>query len=108
VPRAVGHRIAGSVRPTDTVARVGGDEFVVLASVVDAGQAADLARRGRLRRAVGSLGGPDPGRLTGGYSAFAPAQSPTAAQPAVARRSRVSATAAPAPAPAPPGGSVSR
>lgn len=41
----IARRITGSVRPGDTVARIGGDEFVVLGENLDADTAAQLAGR---------------------------------------------------------------
>ncbi|MBA2668384.1 MAG: GGDEF domain-containing protein [Trueperaceae bacterium] len=45
VLRRFSERIHGTVRATDTVARMGGDEFVVLAAVADEAQAGVLAER---------------------------------------------------------------
>jgi diguanylate cyclase (GGDEF)-like protein/PAS domain S-box-containing protein len=47
----VGHRLQGAVRPADTVARFGGDEFAVLLDgITDSEEAADVA--GRILRAL--------------------------------------------------------
>jgi diguanylate cyclase (GGDEF)-like protein len=51
VLRDVAERIAGSVRPGDTVARFGGDEFIVVAEEIDVDAAAVVAER--IVRAVG-------------------------------------------------------
>jgi diguanylate cyclase (GGDEF)-like protein len=50
VLRALGPRLLAAVRPTDTVARYGGDEFVVLCEDVDEPQAVDRIAQ-RVRRA---------------------------------------------------------
>ena len=47
--RLASRRLAATVRPTDTLARWGGDEFVILCENVSAGQAETIARRA-LRR----------------------------------------------------------
>jgi diguanylate cyclase (GGDEF)-like protein/PAS domain S-box-containing protein len=46
----LGHRLQRAVRPTDTVARIGGDEFVVVCEQVDEESALALGRR--LERAI--------------------------------------------------------
>jgi len=51
VLRAVAHRIRGAVRPADTVARIGGDEFVVLCEDLEGPDAADTIAR-RIRGAM--------------------------------------------------------
>src|SRR5206468_13128309 len=48
--RQVAERIRTAIRPGDTVARFGGDEFVVVCEVTDANEAEQIARR-----VVGSL-----------------------------------------------------
>ena len=62
---AVAAALAGTVRPVDTVARVGGDEFVVLCESVDADAVRELSDR--VRAAVGEATaqqlGPDAGDL---------------------------------------------
>ena len=45
VLQEVSRRLRASVRPTDTVARFGGDEFVVIAHPMTEGEAVELARR---------------------------------------------------------------
>jgi diguanylate cyclase (GGDEF)-like protein len=45
---AVAERLKGSLREYDTAARIGGDEFVVVCDVADAGEAEQLAERLRL------------------------------------------------------------
>ena len=42
---AVAARIVGSIRSQDTVARIGGDEFVVLADIADPNDAAEIAQK---------------------------------------------------------------
>jgi diguanylate cyclase (GGDEF)-like protein/PAS domain S-box-containing protein len=59
-------RIAGAVRPGDTAARVGGDEFVVVADDVDEANALAIAER-----VAGAIAGPvtfDDGEVTVGVS----------------------------------------
>jgi diguanylate cyclase (GGDEF)-like protein/PAS domain S-box-containing protein len=66
VLRAVGRRLAGAVRPGDTVARFGGDEFLVLCErLASDPEAADVAQR--LLEAIGLAPGPAIG--AGGMSA---------------------------------------
>jgi len=55
----VGHRLAGAVRPGDTVARCGGEEFVVLAEGIDLRQAELIAERLHAALAPPLSTGPD-------------------------------------------------
>jgi diguanylate cyclase (GGDEF)-like protein len=48
----VGRRLSGAVRSLDTVARVGGDEFVAFAEIHDEGEAVEVAER--IREALGA------------------------------------------------------
>jgi len=48
--KAVSERLRGEVRETDTVARIGGDEFVILLSELDKPDSADLIMRGILKK----------------------------------------------------------
>lgn len=52
--RATAHELLSVVRSTDTVARVGGDEFVVLSHLADQAQAEDLRSRVDQRLSPGS------------------------------------------------------
>jgi diguanylate cyclase (GGDEF)-like protein/PAS domain S-box-containing protein len=45
VLRQMAERLAGLVRPSDTLARLGGDEFVIVAEGIDEAKAVDLAHR---------------------------------------------------------------
>ncbi|WP_432503868.1 GGDEF domain-containing protein [Kineococcus arenarius] len=70
----VAHALRGHVRPGDTVARTGGDEFVVLVDRVAAEHVEELAARLR-GDAPGEAPGPAGARVSVGWAADSPARS---------------------------------
>lgn len=69
----VARRLTAEVRPGDTVARLGGEAFVVLVDAVPLAHVEALARR--LRRRVGRSGEGGRGRLSVGWAADDPSRS---------------------------------
>jgi diguanylate cyclase (GGDEF)-like protein len=70
VLRGVAQAIPAAIRRADTVARIGGDEFVVIIEQIQPGQVAEMA--GRIRGAVSRIRQPDgrPVMLSVGSSVF--------------------------------------